>query len=74
MTEQRKTFINLSEYRKELETLNADPFTLDEFATKTIELIKQLLSIVETQWQCIDRLHLVVKKILEQERGVNEEK
>lgn len=74
MTEQRKTFINLSEYRKELETLNADPFTLDEFATKTIELIKQLLSIVETQGQCIDRLHLVVKKILEQERGVNEEK
>lgn len=74
MTEQRKTFINLSEYRKELETLNADPFTLDEFATKTIKLIKQLLSIVETQGQCIDRLHLVVKKILEQERGVNEEK
>lgn len=74
MTEQRKTFINLSEYRKELEILNADSFTLDEFATKTIELIKQLLSIVETQGQCIDRLHLVVKKILEQERGVNEEK
>lgn len=74
MTEQRKTFINLSEYRKELETLNADPFTLDEFATKTIELIKQLLSIVETQGQCIDRLHLVVKKILEQERGLNEKK
>ena len=74
MTEQRKTFINLSEYRKELEILNADSFTLDEFATKTIELIKQLLSIVETQGQCIDRLHLVVKKILEQERGVNEKK
>ena len=74
MTEQRKTFINLSEYRKELEILNADAFTLDEFATKIIELIKQLLSIVETQGQCIDRLHLVVKKILEQERGVNEEK
>lgn len=72
MTEQRKTFIDLSEYRKELEILNADPFTLDEFATKTIGLIKQLLSIV--QGQCIDRLHLVVKKILEQERGVNEEK
>lgn len=51
MTEQRKTFIDLSEYRKELEILNADPFTLDEFATKTIELIKQLLSIVETQGQ-----------------------
>ena len=74
MTEQRKTFIDLSEYRKELEILNADQFTLDEFATKTIGLIKQLLSIVETQGQCIDRLHLVVKKILEQERGVNEEK
>ncbi|MEZ7564348.1 hypothetical protein O3615_03325 [Streptococcus salivarius] len=74
MTEQRKTFIDLSEYRKELEILNADPFTLDEFATKTIGLIKQLLSIVETQGQCIDRLHLVVKKILEQERGVNEKK
>ena len=74
MTEQRKTFINLSEYRKGLEILNADPFTLDEFATKTIELIKQLLSIVETQEQCIDRLHLVVKKILEQERGLNEKK
>lgn len=74
MTEQRKTFIDLSEYRKELEILNADLFTLDEFATKTIGLIKQLLSIVETQGQCIDRLHLVVKKILEQERGVNEKK
>ena len=74
MTEQRKTFINLSEYRKELEILNADPFTLDEFATKTIELIKQLLSIVETQGQCIDCLHLVVEKTIQLERGVNEKK
>ncbi|AOD26977.1 hypothetical protein GPX30_05305 [Streptococcus thermophilus] len=69
MTEQRKTFIDLSEYRKELEILNADPFTLDEFATKTIELIKQLVSVVGTQQQSIDNLAYIVEKIIELERS-----
>lgn len=69
MTEQRKTFIDLSEYRKELEILNADPFTLDEFATKTIELIKQLVSVVETQQQSIDNLAYIAEKIIELERS-----
>ncbi|MGZ1041887.1 hypothetical protein ACXOVJ_00325 [Streptococcus thermophilus] len=69
MTEQRKTFIDLSEYRKELEILNADPFTLDEFATKTIELIKQLVSVVGTQQQSIDNLAYIAEKIIELERS-----
>lgn len=69
MTEQRKTFIDLSEYRKELEKLNADPFTLDEFATKTIELIKQLVSVVGTQQQSIDNLAYIAEKIIELERS-----
>ena len=69
MTEQRKSFIDLSEYRKELEILNADPFTLDEFATKTIELIKQLVSVVGTQQQSIDNLAYIAEKIIELERS-----
>ena len=69
MTEQRKTFIDLSEYRTELEILNADPFTLDEFATKTIELIKQLVSVVGTQQQSIDNLAYIAEKIIELERS-----
>lgn len=73
--------IDLFGRNKELETLSATLVTITDtedtdmdVVPEIVEIIKQLLSIVETQGQCIDRLHLVVKKILEQERGVNEEK
>lgn len=73
MTE-KKTIIELSERKKELEKLCANPVPTEDVIMEIVEVIKQLVSVVGTQQQSIDNLAYIAEKTIQLERGVNEKK
>lgn len=73
MTE-KKTIIELSERKKELEKLCENPVPIEDVVSEIVEVIKQLVSVVGTQQQSIDNLAYIAEKTIQQERGMNEKK
>ena len=73
MTE-KKTIIELSERKKELEKLCENPVPIEDVVSEIVEVIKQLVSVVGTQQQSIDNLAYIAEKTIQLERGVNEKK
>lgn len=72
MTE-KKTIIELSERKKELEKLCETPVPIEDVVSEIVEVIKQLVSVVGTQ-QSIDNLAYIAEKTIQLERGMNEKK
>lgn len=68
MTE-KKTIIELSERKKELEKLCENPVPIEDVVSEIVEVIKQLVSVVGTQQQSIDNLAYIAEKIIELERS-----
>ena len=68
MTE-KKTIIELSERKKELEKLCTNPVPTEDVVLEIVEVIKQLVSVVGTQQQSIDNLAYIAEKIIELERS-----
>ena len=68
MTE-KKTIIELSERKKELEKLCENPVSIEDVVSEIVEVIKQLVSVVGTQQQSIDNLAYIAEKIIELERS-----
>lgn len=73
MTE-KKTIIELSERKKELEKLCETPVPIEDVVSEIVEVIKQLVSVVGTQQQSIDNLAYIAEKTIQLERGMNEKK
>lgn len=73
MTE-KKTIIELSERKKELEKLCENPVPTEDVVSEIVEVIKQLVSVVGTQQQSIDNLAYIAEKTIQLERGMNEKK
>lgn len=68
MTE-KKTIIELSERKKELEKLCENPVPIEDVVSEIVEVIKQLVSVVGTQQQSIDNLAYIAEKTIELERS-----